>query len=604
MKLVGAKRPDRLKKSVQLRFGGYNALGTEGELCDMENMTSEFYPELASRPRRRHMTDVAAPRGMGAGDALYWADGRSLVYDGTRYENALADTEAARRFAQLGDILTIWPDKLAFDTGAGTITPLEHIAGRVPRYLRSYTGTYSSRGNMLYTYLHDQDKDTAFRVGDAVRITGNIAYPENNVTAVIRELTPEPEGTPVGWGLIFDDDTFVLPNHVRLITAAAIEAGTYYVDVGCSDCGLILRELPALPADSSIYVKFRQGTGLTFAFDAVREVFVYRTEKTVRFDRAPAGLTEETLAAGLAGTAYADALWLDCAQQRTVENRGIGLYAWAEYLGIRREAPDLDIVFTHDNRLFGAKDDALYVSKWGDPLNWNVFDGLASDSFATETGTPGAFTGGISFGGYPRFFKEDYIFTLYGDYPAEYQIKQQRQPGVSEGSDASLAEGGGRLFYLSQQGPCAFSGGEPSLLAEPFGVTRYHGGVGAADDRRYYLAMEDENGGAHQFAYDLRRGLWMREDGVKALAMCRYRGEVLRLDDAGSVDVLGRATRNTGAGEEDAVEWFAEFGDIAWGLPGKKRITKLMLRLALEEGSAVRVRLRFDGERDLSLIHI
>ena len=70
MKLSRAKHPDRLKKSTQLSFGGYRAQGVEGELCDMENMTSDEHPALASRPRRWHVTEVVYPQGMGAGEGL------------------------------------------------------------------------------------------------------------------------------------------------------------------------------------------------------------------------------------------------------------------------------------------------------------------------------------------------------------------------------------------------------------------------------------------------------------------------------------------------------------------------------------------------------
>ena len=55
MKLPSIVYQDGIRKGTQVKFGGLNHnLGAgDGELWDMRNMTSDYYPLLASRGKRR-----------------------------------------------------------------------------------------------------------------------------------------------------------------------------------------------------------------------------------------------------------------------------------------------------------------------------------------------------------------------------------------------------------------------------------------------------------------------------------------------------------------------------------------------------------------------
>lgn len=79
----------------------------------------------------------------------------------------------------------------------------------------------------------------------------------------------------------------------------------------------------------------------------------------------------------------------------------------AETLTISRDVPDMDFICENENRLWGCKEDTIYSSKLGDPFNWNVFDGLSTDSYAVNVGSAGDFTACCSYLGYPVFFKEE-----------------------------------------------------------------------------------------------------------------------------------------------------------------------------------------------------
>ena len=56
---------------------------------------------------------------------------------------------------------------------------------------------------------------------------------------------------------------------------------------------------------------------------------------------------------------------------------------------IARTVPDLSFLCENENRLWGCDGNTIYASKLGDIFNWNVYDGLETDSFAVDTGSAG-----------------------------------------------------------------------------------------------------------------------------------------------------------------------------------------------------------------------
>ena len=81
---------------------------------------------------------------------------------------------------------------------------------------------------------------------------------------------------------------------------------------------------------------------------------------------------------------------------------------------IRRRVPDMDFVVECGNRLWGCRAgknadgepvNELYASRLGDFRNWESYLGLTTDSYAVSVGTPGAFTGAVTYLGNPIFFK-------------------------------------------------------------------------------------------------------------------------------------------------------------------------------------------------------
>lgn len=261
---------------------------------------------------------------------------------------------------------------------------------------------------------------------------------------------------------------------------------------------------------------------------------------------------------------------------------------------IARTVPDLDWICVNDNRLWGCKGDAIYGSKLGDPMNFNVFDGLASDSYSVVSGSAGDFTGCCSYLGYPCFFKADRIFKVYGSKPGNYELMGSATMGVAPGCGGTLAVAGEVLFYVSPAGPAAWSGGIPSNISEVFGGERFTGGMAGSDGRRYYLSALSGQG-RRLFVYDSLLGLWHREDETEAVGFAMEDGGLHMLSAAGAL------WRLDGGGEgelEPPLTWLAEFGDFTEGSPDAKGYGKLQLRLELEAGAEVSAWLRYDSRGD------
>lgn len=267
-----------------------------------------------------------------------------------------------------------------------------------------------------------------------------------------------------------------------------------------------------------------------------------------------------------------------------------------EELTVRREVPELDFLCENENRLWGCKGDTIYASKLGDPFNWNVFDGVSTDSYAVDVGSAGDFTGCFSYRGYPVFFKEEQIYKVYGDKPSNFQVMSSASLGVEAGSYASLAIAGETLYYLSRVGVVAYSGGIPQSVAAPFGTDRYRNGVAGSDGVKYYVSLEDGTGAHTLFVYDTQKGVWHKEDSLEAVGF-GWDTELYFLGADGRLWLNGNTrTVPEDAAPEGAVESMAEFADFTEGDANKKGTAKLQVRMELDAGASVKIEMQFDSD--------
>ena len=277
--------------------------------------------------------------------------------------------------------------------------------------------------------------------------------------------------------------------------------------------------------------------------------------------------------------------------------KGDEAYTEAGEVTLTRTVPDLDYVCENENRVWGCKDNTIYCSKLGDPFNWNVFDGLATDAYAVDTGSAGNFTGCISYLGYPVFFKEDHIYKVYGTMPSNFQVMGTEALGVMEGCSKSLAAAGEVLFYLSRGGVMAYSGSLPQCISRQLGRLAKSMGVAGTDGLHYYLSAKGEGEGWSLLVYDTQTKLWHREDDTHATHFAVSGGTLYLLNEAGEIWTVGESAQpSEEAQQEGMVEWEAEFADFTDGSPDKKGLFRLHIRLEVEEGGKVQAWVQVDSD--------
>lgn len=262
-----------------------------------------------------------------------------------------------------------------------------------------------------------------------------------------------------------------------------------------------------------------------------------------------------------------------------------------------RRVPELKYMMENENRLWGCTDTTIYASKLGDPFNFYVYDGLDTDSFAVDTGSAGIFTGGIAYLGYPTVWKERNVYKVYGSVPSNFEVLGSATLGLAAGSEKSLAIAGETLFYLNRNGICMYTGGIPQPIAKAFGTERYHNAVGGSDGLKYYVSMQDEADEWHLFVYDTQRGLWHEEDNTHVKYFAYSEGNLYFLNAEGEIWITGTITDPpAGSVEEADFEWEAEFADFTDDSPNKKQVSKLQIRMELEEGAYCNVWIMMDSD--------
>lgn len=265
---------------------------------------------------------------------------------------------------------------------------------------------------------------------------------------------------------------------------------------------------------------------------------------------------------------------------------------------VGRYLPLMDMVLECGNRLWGCRYglnragavvNEIYASKLGDFRNWNCFQGVSTDSYCVSLGADGPFTGAVQHLGYPVFFREDCIHRLYGSTPATFRLQTTPCPGVQQGCSRSLARVGQMLYYKSPTGVCAYDGAVPVTVSQKLGVMPCTRAAAGALGDKYYLCIQEEETTGQLWVYDTARGLWHREDDTRVRCFCTCRDDLFFVNGAGQIiSVMGRGQ------PEEEISWMLETGMLGTLTPDSKTLTRLNLRLELEQQAKVWV--KYDGD--------
>lgn len=518
-------------------FRGYNhnLRIADGEFFDMKNLTSAYYPVLSTRGQRGVYASPTDPRGMIAKDTLCYVDGSEFVIGEYRVDMGLSTDENKS------------PKQLVSMGAYVVILPDR-------KYINTEDLTDFGNIDASFTSTSPVTFSLSLQDGSAQDIT----YTQNTV--------PDDPSNRDTWL-----DTSSVPHTLKQYSSATgvwTTVATTYIRIESKGIG----------------AAFAQYDGVTISGlkDTVGGQLSDLEGSAVIWSR---------------GDDYIVVVGILDAEQ-TVESP----------VTVKREMPNTDFVIESQNRLWGCRYgtsangdivNEIYASKLGDFKNWNCFMGLSTDSYAASCGTDGQFTGAIAHLGYPLFFKENNLHKVYGNYPANYQIQTTACRGVQKGCGRSLAIVGEVLYYKSRSGICAYDGSLPSEVSSALGDEVYGDAVAGAHGNKYYISMTDALGTPVLFVYDTAKGMWHKEDELRAESFCSCKGELYFTDSADK-----KIKTVFGSGEKDTspVSWMAETGIIGTSSPDKKYLSRLLWRMSLSSGAKAEFYIQYDSSGEWQYI--
>ena len=531
-------------------FGGYNhnlRIG-EGEFYDMTNLTSADYPVLSPRPQRGVYTPgnnadtPENPLGMIAKDALCYVeangDGTSTFYINgypITFEGNDALNDEPKTLISMGSYVIIMPDK---------------------NYIN--TKDYYDKGKIEKTF----DAKTGTAQFNLCKIDGEGYTIED---ANITDTAPEDPEDLEYW-LDTSGETHVLKQYSKT-NSQWVSVATTYIKISFPNTTTDLREL------------FSAEDGLTISGITASEQLEDLNNTMVVWEVGE----KHIIVTGI----------LDRTTTQTLSE--------SAYISIKRQMPNMDFIIESGNRLWGCRYgtalngevvNEIYASKLGDFKNWNTFAGISTDSYVVGVGTDGQFTGAITHGGYPIFFKENCMHKVYGNYPANYQIQTIACRGVQKGCSKSLAIVNEILYYKSRSAICAYDGSLPVEISSALGDVVYSDAVAGVLRNKYYISMKDSDGEYHLFVYDTLKGMWHREDNTQAEGFCNCDGELYYIDyDTSKI----KTVRGTGITDTKPIKWEATTGIIGTESPDKKYLSRIVLRGSLEVGTKLYLQAQYDS---------
>ena len=337
-------------------------------------------------------------------------------------------------------------------------------------------------------------------------------------------------------------------------------------------------ELKPLGADTS-------GTGATFTADSMTvsdwpdltKVFVVGDTVTIGGCTTNAGNNKDVTIKELTATT------IKAGKDVFTSGRETGT------ITLERKIPDMDFICESENRLWGcsSKAQTIYASAQGDPTNFFTYD-VDTGGWAVAVGSEGDFTGCCKLASSVLFWKETKLHKVLGSYPSEYSVYSYDIEGLKKGCHKSLQIINETLYYVGLHGVHVYTGNLPSLISAELGDTVMDNAVAGTDGDSYYLSA---NEGKRLFVYDIQNRMWTRETGDFIKDFARI-GKDLYYLASGYVYLVESGENELKAAETD---WWGQFCPFYDTIHGRKRYTKILLRMELPEGSWMDVYVRMDG---------
>lgn len=558
MNSTGAKNKRQI---IDFRGINYSPVGGDGELEESYNLSSEHYPWVSQRAGRKTEAVYLSPTGLYARGKLCVVDGEDFRYGG---EIVGKVERGEKHFATINTKIVIFPDKKFYDTHTGEFGSLEAryhcYAGDV-----SFTGTTLTVREKSYIDVADPDEERqSLDIPATATITVYTGVTHNKDTGALSFTGGAQKAvSELAKGNIIQYECE--SNEYQIVEGVSSGGDTYSVNVQLRQ--IVLHNYPNFDTAFSIGDAVDLSGCVTLSGNNGSHIIRGISGRTLTFDR-------------------------DAFGQTGAESGAVRL---------ERTVPNLTCICECDNRIWGAEGTTIYASALGDPKNFYVYDGLATDSYAVAVGTEGDFTACCAYSSTVLFWKENCLHKILGSYPAQYELYTYHVPGVQEGSEKSLCLINETIFYKGRDGIYAYSGGIPDNIGECFGPRRFSRAVGGSDGRRYYLSMLTGNGAWELYVFDTAKGIWLREDETHATDFAYLDGTLYYLDGRNGKVIRTGQDRE----EEGRIEWALTFCRFNETTLGRKGYSRLYLRVELEAGAWLKAEVSPDGApfRQVYLTH-
>lgn len=556
-------------RTTQNGFGGINASlsADNGEVLSLLDMCSDNYPLLSTRPERwlagTYTGDIIAAATINGLDAYIRknASGYTFVYDGREYDFN-SQFKSRGKIVGLGSYILLFPFKMYLDTRARSITQLtaeeyDSCLKEGGGFNRTVTIT-DSTGSYTHT----------FSEGELFNVTGRLDGSLGHVGGIYEYS----QGYARRIGFEFGD------MKRKVVLSCKFSDGKY---AGESAAGNTIELQYNTTTEMNLYPNlFRPGDAVKISGCA-----------TVEANNKTAVIREVN---GDKLIFYENTFTLPEGQTEYTEDS----------VTIEIDIPALHIIFSHNNRLWGAGGRSIYCTKAGDPFIWSDYESLADGCWWADSGCTelNGITGGFAYE-YPRFFSDEHIYTVYGDTPENFGISCIEAKGTPFTEDESFAMVGGVLFYLSKNGFMAYTGSYPQKIDTQLGNKRFHNGRAASDGRKYYVQCYEfdgpDIGSSHLFVYDTLYGIWHEERINGYIEGFMYEKDLCAAY-GGEIWTLGKPNQRpvapTGGYVSDTPTGKVIFADFTMDSVNRKQLKDIIIRHDI--GGELTVRLYIDDVLD------
>lgn len=520
-------------------FTGYNhnLSCVEGAYFDMKNMTSDYFPALSPRKQRGICHTFVNFQGMIDKDGLVWVDNGELYINGTKKTGISLTTTGMKTIEKMGAYLVFFPDSKWYNTKDNTSGNIDNTVTKNESI--SFTLTRDDGTPIVYhdaEYYETHDPQNGDYKMETVNGTTSLT-----VYSSITNM----------WNSV--------PTTCMKIQGTGIGAG------------------------------FEKGDGVKITVDLTNITWPYAANIFINDEGNNKRSGVFPIIA--CGNDYVIVTAL------LQENKTFGLS-----ITLERKAPTMAFIVECQNRLWGCSADGheVYCSKLGDVKNWNVFEGISTDSWAATIGSDGVFTGAVNYQGYPLFFKEDSYIRIGISTIGAHTTKETKCRGVAQGSEKSLALVNEVLFYKSSNAVCVFDGSYPTEISNNLGDVIYTSAVGGSLGNKYYICLRDIDSNYTLFTYDINKGLWIKEDDTNVIQFCNRKTELFFV----SANTLYSVRGSDSTGTENKIRWMVESGNIGYLYTGKQNarrintksfIQRLKIQARLEQGSHISIYINYDS---------